>query len=330
MSRRTQKSTQHNFPADLLEMISIARPTGSNAQLDWLERWFNDLDTLVTVDSDWNIVASVGGNSQTIFTSHADTVHKFEGRFDLAATGDGCLVGRKDDKPCILGADDTAGVWIMRQMIKAKVPGLYVFHDGEEIGCAGSSQFVKDFDLTPYRRVVSFDRMGYSDVITHQSHGRTCSDTFARALSASLNQHGGFTYKPSPNGMYTDSNEYAPYVSECTNISVGYSGQHTINEKLCVSHLTNLAAACIKIDWESLPAERDPKQIDYRDDWWRYRTSRDDQMYQPSIRDVDEWSNIFLEQLDSATEWDDLVRFTENDPEGAAALLHQLLGYRLV
>jgi hypothetical protein len=41
-------------------------------------------------------------------------------------------------KPECLGADCAAGVALMVSMIHARVPGYYVFHDGEEQGCLGS------------------------------------------------------------------------------------------------------------------------------------------------------------------------------------------------
>jgi hypothetical protein len=106
--------------------------------------------------------------------------------------------------------------------------------------------------------VVSFDRRGYSDVITHQAFYRTASDDFAAALSAELNGL-GMDYKPCDGGMYTDSKEFAEIVPECTNISVGYFSEHTKSESLDLPHLLRLRDALICIDWTKLPIRRVPE-----------------------------------------------------------------------
>lgn len=50
-----------------------------------------------------------------------------------------------------LGADCTAGVWLILEMIKAQVPGVYVIHNDEEIGRIGAELIVKK-----YSEVVDF------------------------------------------------------------------------------------------------------------------------------------------------------------------------------
>jgi hypothetical protein len=42
-----------------------------------------------------------------------------------------------------LGADDAAGVWLLCEMIRAGIPGLYVFHRNEERGGRGAEFFAK-------------------------------------------------------------------------------------------------------------------------------------------------------------------------------------------
>ena len=65
--------------------------------------------------------------------------------------------------------------------MEASIPGVYVIHTGEEIGCIGSQAIVKDrpqwFDYVQF--AISFDRKGYSSVVTYQMGHRTCSDNFA-------------------------------------------------------------------------------------------------------------------------------------------------------
>ena len=71
------------------------------------------------------------------------------------------------NKNYVLGADDKLGCYIMCRMIEKKVPGLYVFHVGEECGGIGSSHLAdkrkdlfKDIDYC-----IAFDRKGYNDFI---------------------------------------------------------------------------------------------------------------------------------------------------------------------
>jgi hypothetical protein len=51
--------------------------------------------------------------------------------------------------------------------------------------------------------------------------------------------------EPDSTGSYTDSNEYAPIVSECTNISVGYFNQHTKNEVQDLDYADDLLLALV-------------------------------------------------------------------------------------
>ena len=153
-------------------------------------------------------------------------------------------------------------------MIENKVPGIYYFFLGEEVGCVGSrkvSDYYKDNKIESIKKVISFDRRGYDSVITFQSSSRCCSDKFAEALAKELNNSEvAFKYSPDPTGIYTDSAQFTRIYPECTNISVGYRSEHTFSEQQDIAHLELLAKACIKVDWESLPLERDPSKYEYR------------------------------------------------------------------
>lgn len=204
------------------------------------------------------------GNSDVMFTSHLDTatsvltpvVHVMEG--DIVKT----------DGKSILGADDKAGVTIMLYMISQKVPGLYYFFLGEEVGCVGSKALSTEHTIEKIptiKKVVSFDRRGLDSVITFQASTRCCSESFAKSLSEALNKADlDFKYSPDPTGVYTDSAQFTSIYPECTNISVGYYSEHTSLERQDLSHLEKLAKACCQVDWISLPVERDPKEVEYR------------------------------------------------------------------
>jgi hypothetical protein len=202
------------------------------------------------------------GDSRSIFAAHLDTVSKEY--VNVTHVFDGDLI--KTDGKTTLGADDKAGITVLLWMIKNNVPGLYYFFIGEEVGCIGSGNAAKfGFFKGNYDRIISFDRRDVGSVITFQSSSRCCSDDFANALCDELNQTRKMSYGKDTGGVYTDSAEFTHLISECTNVSVGYYKEHTVTESQDIIHLTNLAEACIKVDWENLPTKRDPKNHEYKD-----------------------------------------------------------------
>ena len=237
------------------------------------------------------------GNSNTIFTSHLDTVTK-EQKFVNHVIEDKFI---KTDGNSILGADDKAGITVLLTMIKHDVPGLYYFFIGEEVGCIGSGLASVNTKFKEYKKMVSFDRRGESSVITHQSWVRTCSDKFANALCKQfLNQ--GMKYNIDNTGVYTDSAEFTEVISECTNISVGYYNEHTTTEKQNLEHLTDLCNACIGIKWQDLPSTRNVNVKEYKSyasnfknsDWYKskksYTTDNLDYGYSSSDSDLNKKS----------------------------------------
>jgi len=67
-------------------------------------------------------------------------------------------------------------------------------------------------------------------------------------------------------------------VPECTNLSVGYHGQHGPKETLDIGHCEQLLAAMLELGASRLIVERDPSR--YEDDRWSwhggYRGQGDD------------------------------------------------------
>lgn len=198
-----------------------------------------------------------GSWPMVVWASHTDTVHREEGYQKIKyAKG---IVQLDDPTSNCLGADCTIGVWIMREMIYAGVPGHYIFHWGEEKGCIGSGHLVK---INPKivknaKCVISLDRRGSDEIITFQRGMRTASDAFANSVASMLPKG----YKPSDKGIYTDSAEYAEIVPECTNIGVGYTNEHHTDEKADLGVALKLVNAIIR-DWDerNLVIERDPKK----------------------------------------------------------------------
>lgn len=213
------------------------------------------------------------GESRTIFASHLDTATKVSAKVNHVFDGD--II--KTDGTTVLGADDKAGVTVMLWMMNHKVPGLYYFFIGEEVGCIGSGLAAKYGDFKgKYDRIISFDRKGTNSVITYQSSSRSCSDDFAKQLAKELNKS-GLSYKLDDTGVYTDSAEFVDVIPECTNLSVGYYSEHTVRENQDIKHLTKLANACLLVDWENLVTKRDMSKMElksmYTNSYSTYETS---------------------------------------------------------
>lgn len=262
-----------------LELTSRTYPHGTETEL--FPILFSTVDGLKE-DEFGNLFIKIG-ESDVMFTSHLDTAtsantpvnHVFEGNII------------KTDGKSILGADDKAGVTIMLYMIKNNIPGLYYFFLGEEVGCIGSKKVAgiqKETKIEGINKVISFDRRGTKSVITYQSSRRCASDAFGTALSEQLNlADNTFKYENDPTGVLTDSFQFISIYPECTNISVGYQSEHTFSETQNIEHLEKLAEACLKVDWNNLPVERDPSKTEYKSyggyGGWGYPGWDDDDYY---------------------------------------------------
>ena len=269
----------------LIEMLRYKRPQGTQTQDEFCERFLEPHFGLP--DRHGNYILSIGETPTLCFASHHDTVHRTEGLQQLVVTSNVVSVADTAISSC-LGADCTTGVWLMLGMIEAGIEGVYVVHAAEEVGCVGSSALVKDnpYWLTGIDAVISFDRYGDTSVITHQMGKRTASSEFATSFADALDLP---QLIADPNGSYTDSNEYADVVPECTNISVGYYGQHGVNETQDLEFADLLMYKLCAADWSKLVIARDPSlyESQYEDDnYWSKNWSRlYDEVSSPDMSD---------------------------------------------
>ncbi len=250
-------------------MLCYRRPYGShtdNLFNDALVRYItNVLKLAPIVDDIGNTFVKVGDSPTCAFTAHTDTVHSVEGyqSYYIDSVLNHAVVN--DDNSSCLGADDTAGIIILIEMMGAGVEGVYCLFRGEEVGGVGSTQAAIELENNPdthvlgtCNKMISFDRRGYADVITQQGWGVCCSDKFANALASQLNIC-GLQYKPDDSGIYTDSAEFVGIINECTNVSVGYDFEHTVDEYQDIGFLFDyLIPACVSLCVDSLPVHRDP------------------------------------------------------------------------
>jgi hypothetical protein len=267
-----------------------------------------------------------GSPPTTLFCAHLDTVdNTTPGQPDHVLVEDNATL--YTDGNSILGADCGAGVWVLTQMIEARHPGTYLFTRGEErggIGASGTALHHPDW-LACFTSAVAFDRGGTSSVITHQSYGRCCSDAFALELAERLNdtlELDGYLLSPDNTGAYTDTAEWTHLIPECTNISIGYSRQHTSNESLDLRYLSMLPGAVMRVDWEALPTARDCDESDpgYVERYSFSGYTSDQYSHNLTIN-----ANEVLYDLRLMSRAE-VVDFCYENPEEAAAALNELLG----
>ena len=292
----TEMATTADLGEELFNLLSLATPHGYEQYMYPLI----PMDKANTLkDGRGNIIikiGNVGTDYRTLFSCHLDTVQagpkgrKNKGDKSIPPTiitpmitRIGAPAGEEDMvyasivedtedgivfKPSVLGADDKIGIYIMNHMIREEIPGLYIYHVGEECGGIGSHYIAekkKDI-LMGITKAVAFDRMGYSDVIGSQ--GGNCAslkftNALAEQLSNGLKAGVRMPFKGNVRGVWTDTASYTHLIEECTNISVGYFDQHSSGEHFDLWWLKEqLMPAILQVDWETLPVAR-KKSVPY-------------------------------------------------------------------
>jgi hypothetical protein len=254
----------------LEKALSTKRPHDTKATVNF-SHWLADNlpDGLAgTFDDCGNLHVDTRSSEQnrTLFVAHVDTVHRKQGKNRIKKTRTHWYADGD-----VLGADDGAGVAMLMHLIHAGIPAYYIFTVGEEKGGIGATWLAKhNADLLlQFDRAIAFDRRGIDSVITHQGFGRCCSDDFGNALCAAIGAiDDNLMHLNDDTGVYTDTAEFTDLIPECTNVSIGYSNEHTVNESLNIVYFNMLANALVHVDFDSLPTVRDPADVD---DWSMYR-----------------------------------------------------------
>ena len=124
-------------------MLTYCRPDGSASEAEFIKHYVDNLPG-ITCDGFGNrrvIINNPGDTAPRILWScHTDTVHRLAGpgsqRIEDHGPGITYCLPANSESAC-LGGDNTVGVWLLRHMILAQVPGLYIFHvDGGAAGTA--------------------------------------------------------------------------------------------------------------------------------------------------------------------------------------------------
>jgi len=243
--------------------LSVKRRASSEGEMAFVA-WLARRLPITAIDEAGNVHVDMRTKPahKTLFVAHTDTMHRGTGP-NLV---DKSTSQWKADGDDVLGADDGAGVAVLCGLIKAGVPGYYIFTRSEERGGVGAIHLSLEHAelLVGFDRAVAVDRKDVFSVITHQFAGRCCSTAFADALCDELNAL-GMMMMPDDTGVYTDTAEFMELIPECTNISAGYNREHTPHESLDTEYLQQLLAAMVQVKWDALPVERDPEDGDAED-----------------------------------------------------------------
>jgi hypothetical protein len=253
---------QNALLQELVEMHTYCRPMGSPTELEFVQKYVASLPG--AFEDQWGNWHVAVGESKILWSAHTDTVHHEGGRQRLHYDAAGFLMLSRKAKSRCLGADDTAGCFILRQMILRGVPGYYVFHWGEEKGGRGSSDLARCRKfLAEFNFAIAFDRRGTQDIITEQMGGYCASDAFAENLASQLEKASGgwLSYKGSDEGIFTDTANYTDDIPECTNLSVGYQHEHTPQEYLDCFYVLALLDAICQIQESELVIDRRPGEV---------------------------------------------------------------------
>jgi hypothetical protein len=254
----TRKPIEADYEA-LIAMLTYRRPHGSKSEKEFIKRFITSLGA--EADAVGNRYLRVGNNPRVLWSAHTDSVHLTGGRQRIASKRAIMKLSKHEKTSNCLGADNAAGVWMLREMILAGVPGLYVFHRQEETGGKGSLHFAKENRhlLDGIQAAIAFDRRGTQSIITHQGWGMTASDGFATSLAYAI----GMDHKPDDTGIFTDTANYSDIIAECSNVSVGFASEHSTNETLDLMYLMELRDAMVSIDLSNLVIEREPGDDGY-------------------------------------------------------------------
>jgi hypothetical protein len=295
MTRAPVSSPTTSSQSEFLAMLSFRRPAGSKSERKFIERFLLPLG--LQQDDLGNLYRRIG-TAPVLWSSHTDTVHT-QGGIQLLRLSNG-IVTQDDKQSNCLGADCTAGVWLMTEMVRANRPGLYIFHRAEEVGGKGSEYIARHRPdiLKGIDYAVAFDRRGNHSIITHQFGGRCCSEAFAASLSDAL----GMAHGSDSGGSFTDTANYTDLIGECSNLSVGYMNEHTKQESLDFNYLQSLRDSLMRLDATALVSARKPGEVD-PDDYDEVTLWPDDDDQEPRYRYCGTLQSLVRDHPDEVADW---------------------------
>lgn len=276
-------------------------------------------DKRLSRDSYGNYFLTLGtqsGNPEVMFCAHLDTVDTATNSADAGTPRrvlfDGVCMAHAPVDEGVLGADDRSGVAMLLWLIRNRVPGLYAFFQDEEGGGRGSKAALTHFPrrYDDVKIAVAFDRKGHDEIITRQRGQTCCSEAFRKELDKQLSD-GIVDTKTKKRwefkagiGSFTDTATFMKAIPECTNIAIGYKGQHSNRETQDLGFLALMAEQVLKVKWDELPVVRDPKKVESHG--YQPYSYYAGPTYAGSIRPIVNWLYQKLEY--AQRKWDSVAR----------------------
>ena len=168
------------------------------------------------------------GDLPILLTAHMDTVHKqrIEDYYEeVLANGD-----HKLWSPQGIGGDDRCGVWMIFDLIDLGYRPSILFCEDEEIGCVGSSKFVKSpfiNDLMDLKYLVQLDRRNANDAVYY----RCDNIEFEKYITNVTGYEKAW-------GTCSDISNLAPASKvAAVNLSCGYYNEHHLDEYVILEEM---------------------------------------------------------------------------------------------
>lgn len=197
------------------QLVSLTQKELHAAMATFLKSKYNNV-----IVNDKYICAK--GDIPIALVAHMDTVFKtpayevyYDPRRNVMWSPDG------------LGADDRAGVYAIVEIIRSGLRPHVIFTTDEEMGCIGADELAKyQCPFEDLKYIIQLDRQGANDCVFYDCYNPAFIDYI---------ESFGFVESW---GTFSDISSLCPAWRICgVNLSVGYYGEHSFSEYLCVGQL---------------------------------------------------------------------------------------------
>lgn len=179
------------------------------------------------------------GDIPVVLLAHLDTVDEKRTKYEMIYDPKKEIIASLYS----LGFDDKAGLVAILKILEAGYRPSVVCCTGEEIGCVGAEQLVRDYPDCPFaekpKYLIQLDRRGLTDCVFYD-----CDNTdFIKYIES-------FGYFKEAFGSFTDICTIAPsWGMSAVNLSIGYYNEHSRDEYLDVrGWLTSIEQTQIILD----------------------------------------------------------------------------------
>ena len=162
-------------------------------------------------------------------TAHMDTVHAetVKTTYELEQDGDYII-----SSPQGIGGDDRCGIYMIMNILKKGFKPYVVFCEDEEIGCVGSSKFIKTNlidELKECKYIIELDRAGSNDAVFYHCDNPEFTEFITNTTE----------YKVAY-GTCSDISVICPACKVAgVNLSCGYYNPHTLGEFVSMNEMAH-------------------------------------------------------------------------------------------